>query len=334
VTKLVFVTQRVDPDHPVLAAAVPKITALAQRVDEVVVLALAAKPGVLPANCRVRTFGAPTKLLRGLRFAQALAAELVRGRPQAVFAHMSPIYAVLAAPVVRPLGVRVLLWYTQVRTNPLLERAVRLADGVFTTDERSFPFESPKVHAIGHGIDVSRFACSAPPGRQRLRLLALGRYSQVKCYPELIAAVAKLDAELVIHGSTETDGERAHLPEVERLAAAVGDRIVVGGPVSPAEVPALLADADALVSGTRGGADKVVLEAGAACVPAFSPAPAFAELLPAPLHWEHDLAGALEQFAALTPAERNALGRELSARVREQHSLERWADQVVEEAAR
>ena len=333
-TKLVFVTQQVDPDHPVLAAAVPKITALAQRVDEVVVLALGAKAGVLPENCRVRTFGAPTQLLRGLRFAQALGSELVRGRPKALFAHMSPIYAVLAAPVVRPLGVRVLLWYTQVRTNPLLERAVRLADAVFTTDERSFPFSSPKVHAIGHGIDVSRFTCNAPPGRQRLRLLALGRYSQVKCYPELIAAVAELDAELVIHGSTETDAERAHLPEVERLAAAVGERIVVGGAVPPGEVPAVLADADALVSGTRGGADKVVLEAGAACVPAFSPAPAFADLLPPPLHWDHDLAAALEQFRALTPAERGALGRELSTRVRAQHSLDRWADQVVEAALR
>jgi glycosyltransferase involved in cell wall biosynthesis len=334
VTKLVFVTQRVDPDHPVLSAAVPKIAALAQRVDEVVVLALGAKPGVLPANCRVRTFGAPTRLLRGARFAQALAAELVRGRPKALFAHMSPIYAVLAAPVVRPLGVRVLLWYTQVRTNPLLERAVRLADAVLTTDARSFPFSSPKVHAIGHGIDVSRFGCNPAPGRQRLRLLALGRYSQVKCYPELIAAVAKLDAELVIHGSTETDAERAHRPEVERLAAAVGDRIVVGGAVAPSEVPGLLADADALVSGTRGGADKVVLEAGAACVPAFSPAPAFAELLPPPLHWEHDLAAALQEFTALTPAERGALGREVSARVRAQHSLDRWADQIVEAATR
>jgi len=334
VTKLVFVTQRVDPDHPVLAATVPKIASLAQRFDEVVVFALSAEPDVLPDNCRVYTFGASTKPLRGLRFARALAAELVRGRPQALFAHMSPIYAILAAPVVRPLGVRVLLWYTQVRTNPLLERAVRLADAVLTTDERSFPFVSPKVHAIGHGIDVSRFACNAPPGRQRLRLLALGRYSQIKCYPELIAAVAKLDADLVIHGSTETDSERAHLPEVERLAAEVGDRIVVGGPVPPADVPALLAGADALVSGTRGGADKVVLEAGAACVPAFSPAPAFADLLPPPLHWDHDLAGALERFRRMTPAERDALGHELSARVRAQHSLDHWADQIVEAATR
>jgi hypothetical protein len=53
VRRLIFVTQRVDPDHPVLAAAVPKIRALAARLDEVVVLARSAGPGVLPDHCRV-----------------------------------------------------------------------------------------------------------------------------------------------------------------------------------------------------------------------------------------------------------------------------------------
>jgi glycosyltransferase involved in cell wall biosynthesis len=272
----------------------------------------------------VHTFAAPTQALRGARFAAALGAELARGRPRALLAHMSPIYAVLALPLLRPLGVRVLLWYTQVRTNPLLERAVRGVDAVFTTDERSFPFRSPKVHAIGHGIDVARFACVEAPGREHLRLVALGRYSTVKRYPELIRAAREAGAELVIHGSTETAAERVHRAELERLAPDV-----VRGPIAPGDVPALLAGADALVSGTRGGADKVVLEAGAACVPAFSPAPAFADLLPPPLAWSDDLSVALRQFAALAQPERAQLGRTLSERVREQHSLDRWADRIA-----
>ena len=328
-TKLVFVTQQVDPEHPVLAAAVPKIRALAERVDEVVVLALAAKPADLPPNCRVATFGAAHRALRGLRFGRALAAELARGRPDALLAHMSPIYALLAAPVLRPLGVRILLWYTQWQTNPLLERSVRLVDAVLTVDERSFPFRSPKVRAIGHGIDVERFECAEAPGRERLHLVALGRYSPVKDYRALVAAARAAGARLDIHGATVTPSEVAHKREIEALA---GGDVTVAGPVSPAEVPELLREADALVSGTRGGADKVVLEAGAACVPAFSPAPAFADLLPAELHWDGDLAGALRTFAVRQPAERAGLGRELRERVRERHSLARWADRVVEAA--
>ena len=70
--RLVFVTQQVDPAHPALAATVPKLAALARRLDELVVLADGAVPGVLPENCRVHMFGSRGKLGRGLRFEAAL----------------------------------------------------------------------------------------------------------------------------------------------------------------------------------------------------------------------------------------------------------------------
>src|SRR3954470_8989651 len=178
-TKLVFVTQQVDPGHPALAATVPKIKALAERVDEVVVLADRALPGVLPGNCRTRSFAARTRAGRGARFEAALAAELVR-RPAAVVAHMCPIYAVLAAPLARPGGVRVLLWYTHWRASRLLRAAERVSNAVLTVDRRTFPLESRKVRAIGHGIDLSEFSCSDRVARPDLRAVALGRYSAAK----------------------------------------------------------------------------------------------------------------------------------------------------------
>jgi len=48
--RIVFVTQHVDPGHPALAATVPKVRALAARVDEVVILADRTVPESLPAN--------------------------------------------------------------------------------------------------------------------------------------------------------------------------------------------------------------------------------------------------------------------------------------------
>ena len=144
----------------------PKIRALAALVDEVVVLADGAVPGVLPANCRVRTFRSSTKAGRGARFEAALARELGGLRGGAVVAHMCPIYAVLAAPLVRPLGVPLVLWFTHWKASRLLRAAERVSTAVVSVDERSFPLESEKVRAIGHGIDVSEFSCvvAAPAG--------------------------------------------------------------------------------------------------------------------------------------------------------------------------
>ena len=66
--RLVFLTQSVDPAHPVLAATIPKIRALAERVDEVIVLSQSGKGDGLPSNVRVRTFGASTRIVRALRW--------------------------------------------------------------------------------------------------------------------------------------------------------------------------------------------------------------------------------------------------------------------------
>src|SRR5204862_4594952 len=128
-TKLVFITQQVDPGHPALAATVPKIRALAERVDEVVVIADRTVAAALPGNCRSLSFAARGRTRRGARF-QALLAREILPRPVAVVAHMCPIYAVLAAPLARPLRVPLLLWYTHWARTRTLEAAERAASAV------------------------------------------------------------------------------------------------------------------------------------------------------------------------------------------------------------
>src|SRR5439155_249923 len=116
-------------------AAVARLRALAVRVDEVVVLADAAVPDALPSNCRVHLFRSSSKVGRGLRFEAALARELGRRpRPAAVVAHMCPIYAVLAAPLARPLGVPVLLWYAHWKATPTLRLAARVSSRLVSVD--------------------------------------------------------------------------------------------------------------------------------------------------------------------------------------------------------
>lgn len=325
--RLVFVTQSADPRDPVLAATLPKIGALAARVDEVVVLARRLDESALPDNVRGVAFDAPTQLQRGARFVAALAPELAR-RPVAVVAHMAPVFALLAAPLTKPLRVPLLLWFTQQAAGPRLATAERVVDVVLTVDRRSVPLASPKVRAIGHGIDVAAIPC-VPARRPPLRrLLGLGRYAPVKGWDIALRALTALpDATLTIHGPQLTDADREHRPWLEALARDLGvdDRVTFGDDVAYAHVPQLLGLADALVNPTRGNAaDKVVYEAAAACLPVFASSPVFDALLPDGLRFCGDeLARKIDAFEGVD-------GRALRERVEAGHSVEHWADRVLE----
>jgi glycosyltransferase involved in cell wall biosynthesis len=339
--KLVFITQQVDPGHPALAATVPKIRALAGLVDEVVVLADGAVDGVLPENCRVRTFRASHKALRGMRFEAALSRELPGLRGGAVVAHMCPIYAVLAAPLVRPLGVPLVLWFTHWRASGLLRAAERGSTAVTSVDVRSFPMPSRKLRAIGHGIDLEEFPCSPPRDDDGTRLLALGRYSTAKGLDVVVAAIplAGDDVELHVHGPALSEEERAHRGELEQVVSelGLGERVTIGDAIPRAELPSLFAAHDALVNNMRAGApDKVVYEAAAACLPVLASNPIFDELLDPEqrfTRWDPgSLADRVRQLAELSRDERAALGRRLRERVAAGHSVESWARGILDAA--
>ncbi len=340
-TKLVFITQQVDPRHPALAATVPKIRALAALVDEVVVVADGAVPGVLPENCRVRTFRAGHKVLRGARFEAALTRELRGLRGGAVVAHMCPIYAVLAAPLVRPLRVPLVLWFTHWRASDLLRAAERASTAVTSVDYRSFPLPSKKLRAIGHGIDLDEFPCHPPRDGAGTKLLALGRYSSAKGLDVTVAAVplAGDDVELAIHGPALSDDEVAHRAELEQLVDELGleGRVTVGDPVPRAEIPDLFARHDALVNNMRAGApDKVVYEAAASCLPVLASNPIFDELLDAEqrfTRWDQNaLADRVRGLRAASAQDRAALGHRLRDRVAERHSVQSWARGILDAA--
>jgi glycosyltransferase involved in cell wall biosynthesis len=334
VRRVIFITQIVDPDHPALGATVAKIRALAGRVDEVVAMALDAVGDSLPANCRVRTFGAGSRVGRGLRFEAVLASEL-RPRPLAVVAHMAPVYSELAAPLCRPLHIPLLLWFTHWRASWSLRVAEFVSTTVITADRRSFPLPSRKVVVTGHGIDLDEFPCVPPVDHEGLQILSLGRYSPAKGLETVIRAVGSVpDARLRHHGPALTDEERGCKVELQQLVASLGlgHRVELGGPVPRSEVPGLLASADALVNNMRpGAADKVVYEAAASCVPALASSPVFDELLPVSLRFPRDdpamLADRLRELGAM---DRRLLGLELRERVARDHSVGTWARRLLE----
>jgi glycosyltransferase involved in cell wall biosynthesis len=354
--RLAVVTQVIDADHPALAQTIDIVDALARRCEEVVVICDHVGRYTLPANVRLRTFGSSSRLGRGLRFEQALVAELMHrdARFDALLAHMIPTFLTLAAPLCKPLRIPLGLWYTHWNADPSLRRATRLADVVLSVDKRSFPLDSPKVKGIGHAIDLAQFP--VPQGAKwhdgPLRILALGRITAWKGYTTMLeglelATAHGLDATLEIRGPTMTEAEEAHLAELRRIVAAspvLGERVSLEPALPREEVLAALADADVLLSATQPERsetlDKVVYEAAAAGVPVLSSNVALDEFLgglPVRLRFARrdapDLARALLEIANAGPVVRSEVGAELRRRVEEGHSVESWADAVLRELA-
>jgi len=326
--RIVFATQVVDPDDPILGAVVAKVRAIAERVDEVAVLALRAVPGALPDNCRVHLFGAGSKAARGRLYLSALRREL-SPRPLAVLAHSVPLYAILAAPLTRPKRVPLLLWFTHWKPSRTLVLAERLSTAVLSVDRRSFPLDSRKVVAIGHGIDTDRFACVEREPRAPLRAVSLGRTSPAKGFETIARGAALAGVELEVFGPSATAEEQA---ERERL---LGLGVELHPPVPYSDVPALLTLRDVLVNNMREGSlDKIVYEAAATCMPVLASNAGFDDLLPPELRFPRDDPDALaDRLRTLTGMDRNALGRELRERVVARHSSGHWADRVLEVAA-
>ena len=225
---------------------------------------------------------------------------------------------------------------------------------MLSVDRRSFPLASPKVHGIGHAIDVDRFAPATHAARTGpLRLLALGRTARWKGYDTMLDALELavrrgFDAQLEIRGPQLTDDERAHRAELEeavRASPELRDRVRIEPPLARDELPALLAGADALLSATqpRGSEtlDKVVYEAAACAVPVVASNAALKEFLDGlplqlsfPPRDAEALADRLVALAAAEPSVRAETGVELRRRVVAGHSVGSWADAVAATVAR
>jgi len=338
--KLVFVTQTLDPEHGSLAQTLDLVGALANRVDDLVVLCRDTRWDEAPANVTVRTFDAATKVGRAVAFERALLSSSEGA--DAVFVHMVPTFLVLAAPLARARKLSLLLWYTHWHASRSLKLATRLCDVALSVDVSSFPLISGKVRGIGHAIEVSEFT-GEPPAQHEgpLRLLALGRTARWKGLQTLVDAFRSvdLDATLELRGPSLTADERIHRQEL--AAAAIDDpRISLEQSLPRSEVPALLREADVLVSPaqpqTGATLDKAVYEAAACARPVVTTNAALAPFLAglplqllAPPQEPAALAHVLTGVVQATAEQRAAVGAELRRRVVEQHSLDHWADTVI-----
>jgi glycosyltransferase involved in cell wall biosynthesis len=352
VTALVFVTQKIDERDPVLGFVPRLVTALADRLSAVTVIAneVATPLPALPANVTVASLGkerGASQIARGLRYERLLAGAARRGRADALLAHMCPEYLDLAAPVAKAFRFPSMLWFAHPARSQALTVADRLADAVLTSLPGAYPIDSSKVHVIGQATDVRNLSpCAERTGEGPLRVVAIGRTSPAKRFDVVIRAAAMdgRDVEVRVVGPSVTPEEERHRLElvalVDRLGVGKRVRIVPGVP--PVEVRDVICDADVLVNAmVAGSGDKVVFEAAALGRPVVVSNPAFRGLLadlPLDLTFPEGqasiLAERLHTIANADAATIHEVTETLRGRVEREHSLEHWADAVVEIAER
>lgn len=333
--RLLLFNLAVDSDDPILAFTTDWANALARHADAIDILTMRVGRIAVADNVRVYSVGREKgygRLRRLFTFYVILLRLLLIHRYVACFAHMMPLFALLAGPLLWLRGVPSVLWYTHRQDSRLLRWATRFVWRVVSADASSFPFYTPKLRPIGHGIDVDFFSPSAdePP---QFTIIQVARLMPIKHQATLLRAVADLEVQVVLVGDVLEGYPDDYKRELKRLVADCGleHRVTFTGSLLRHAVRDCYARATIAVNLSPTGLfDKAALESMAAGLPTIVSNPAFDPLLGEyanllRISHPEDVFGLrqrIERLMALSSAERKAIGASLRKQVATQHALE------------
>ena len=336
--RLLLFNLTTDDSDPVLGFACGWIRELAARCEFVDVITMYRGTHQLPPNVRVYSAGRErglNKPLRLARFYRLLLRLLRERRYDACFAHMMPLFAGLAGPLLSARGIPTALWYTHRARSAQLRLGLAMSRRAVSADETSFPYRTAKLRVIGHGIDCDFYA---PTDEQVAAedaaplVLQVARLAAIKHQATSIAAVAETEARLALIGGAQPGSPPAYERELRALIRQLGaeERFRLVGDAPAAEIVGWYRRATVAVNMSPAGLfDKAALESMACGVPTVVCNPAFAPLLGEYAELllvagPDDVAGLRERLArllALSAAERAAIGAVLRSNVRREHSL-------------
>lgn len=354
---LLFVTQRYDADSTILGVTADWAHALARRVRSVHVLAQQAgrQPPGAPSNVTVHSLGkrqGTSRRRQLVRFIATLYRVLLAAqkaeRVNAIFIHMVPRYALLAAPMARLCRVPLVLWYAQGGVSRDLRIAHHIVDRVVSASCQSYPLDADRLVVVGHGIDTDRYMPGSADQRgNRPVLLGVGRLSPAKDHETAIEALGQLHARpwpasppvLRICGAPLYPTDESYAQRLRRRVGELGleQAVQFAGNVPYTAMPAEYRRAAVCIHTSRTGSlDKAALEPLACGVPVVTSNPAAQhELAPwrgrlsFPAGDAARLAERVQGVLEWTDGERAATAASLRQLVLKRHSLEQWADRVV-----
>ncbi len=339
-----------DADDPVLGFTTLWLNAIAGRCQQVDVITMQIGRLDVADNVQVYSVGKEkgySEPRRALEFYRILFGLLRQNRYDACFAHMMPLFALMAAPLLKIAHIPTTLWHAHKAVSTILRLAEKTVDHVVTPSPESFRLPSRKTHLIGHGVDTDLFTPSVTPRPvdRPFTIISAGRIAPVKRLESIIEAVkllvdatGKPDIRLRLVGNVyPQDADYAN--HLRDLVTKYGLNNIVEFPggIVYSEVAREYQQADVMVNlSATGSIDKAVLEAMACGLPVVTANEAFQSILAPwkdsfliPPDAPDELAIRLRRLMEVSPEERNALGLQLRAIVVEQHSLNHLVDELM-----
>lgn len=333
--KLLIVTQRVDRRDPVLGFFHRWIEEFALQCEHVTVIGQSVTDHGLPENVTVLSLGkerGSPKLMQMLRYRWYLFRE--RANYDAIFIHMTPIWAVLGWRAVFILRKRMYLWYEARGTRWPLRIALIIVRKAFSASAYGMPIATKKSVVLGHGIDTNAFAPNSE-SRDANMLITVGRITPSKHLDKILGAFVQLPENYSLHilGEPRTPADQQFEQALKRDLEehGLGSRVHMH-PIEHMHLPVMLQTAGLFLHASTSGLDKAVLEAMACGCLVVSSNPSLQELLPAICRADADtLVEAAQRVLALSASEKQGIRTELRKIVAENHSLHRLIKNIVSE---
>ena len=336
--RLLIITQKVDQNDDLLGFFVDWLREFAKHFEHISIITLGVGLYELPKNVTVYSCGKERDTWRPFRWVRFLWLLITLiPRSSAVFAHMSPAFALTAWPMAAIMGKKVVLWYLHRSVTLRLKLSEFLCHRIVTADVESLGITSKKVIAVGHGIDTEKFKTSRNWDHSgTFKIVSVGRISPIKNYETLLAAVQKLkltnpDFHVRIIGRPVMRGDNGYLDKLHKLSKQLGisDVVQFAGFIPYDKIADEYKVADAVVGMTpHGGIDKAILEGMASGALALTSNDAmkkyfsdYAEKLLFRYGDSDELAAKIRFLIGLTPAERSEMSRFLVVSVSQHHAL-------------
>lgn len=354
--RLLLFNLATDIDDPFLGFTTHWIRELASLVAAIDVITMRAGHIEVPENVTVYSVGKEkgySEFRRVIEFYRILLPLVSRYRYDGCFAHMMPLFAVMAAPILRLKKIPIVLWYAHKSVTPMLRVAERLVHRTVTSTKEGFRLQSSKVRIIGQGIETERFV---PKNKEvslehPFTLLTVGRLSPIKQIEVLIEAVGCLKKQtpesnihLKIVGGPLTESDRDYAAALYRQAAQahIQTSVTFVGNIPFAEIVEYYQQSDCFINLCPTGAiDKVVLEAMSCGVIPLVSNRSFSEMFDPELEKicliEPDvqqLAERIKAVCALPAQQRHKLGDQLRSIVIREHDLHALCLKIVNEFKR